>query len=116
MGFFDDLGDTLTGITTFGQCTMGGCGGDHIAYKLGDSISNTFTFGQCNGSGCGQGHTGQWTPLATITGGSGENPTGPLASLGISAADTKTLETYAVIGIGGIIVFNIVLDLVLKII
>ena len=29
MGFFEDLGDGITGTLTFGQCDGGGCNGDH---------------------------------------------------------------------------------------
>ena len=134
MGFFEDLGDSFIGVTTFGQCTSGGCGGDNKAFKLGDTLANTFTFGQCNGGGCGDGHTGTWAPVSTAGDafGSvfGSSPAAPPAappaagsdldtvagSLGISPQELKTLGIYAMLGVGGIILLNIFLDILFKII
>ena len=126
MGFFEDLGDSFVGVTTFGQCTTNGCGGDNKAFALGDTLANTFTFGQCNGGGCGDGHTGTWAPVSSVFGSSPAAPAPATAtgtdldtvagSLGISPQDLKTLGIYAMLGVGGIILLNIFLDLLFKII
>ena len=112
MGFLEDLGDTTVGLLTAGQCTGSGCGGKHKAYDLGDSMANTFTFGRCDGSGCEGDHAERWTPIQTVFGDGkeGQNP------MGLDPDTMKVLMTYAMLGIGGIILLNIVLDLLFKLI
>lgn len=115
MGFLD----TVAGVFTAGQCTTGGCGGDHKAFALGDSIANTFTFGQCNGNGCGGDHTDPWTPTASIFGGgsSDDGDTTTIAgSLGLSQDGLNVIGLYAALGLGALIIFELLWSLLWKII
>lgn len=79
--------------------------------KAGDSIVNTATLGQCDGAGCGKGHTGKWPPLAAVFGDGKADPGDP-NSLGLAPEDMKRLASYAVLGIGGYMIFTVLMKLI----